>query len=163
MCTCIVIKYYLLFYWHTEIKAQHYYICCRSGKHRINKAKWKTKEVRPHQKESQKLDSTCISCLYVDEHEDGHVSMKYISAHTHELGPCELKHLPLPQSTKQEVSMKISLGVPTERILEGNRTICPDINFIQKHTDVRETVGDRPKRQEFDQCVSRKHLSLKVT
>ena len=78
----------------------------------------------------------CISQLYVDEHGDGHVSIKYISAHTHELGPGELKHLPLPQSTKQEVSMKISLGVPTRRILE---------EFIQKHTDVRETVGDRSK------------------
>ena len=116
---------------HAEIKARHYFICCRSGKHRINKGERKTKEVRPHQKESQKLDSTCISRLYVDEHEDGHVSVKYISAHTHELGPCELKHLPLPQSTKQEVSMKISLGVPTERILEGNRFCLSDINFTQ--------------------------------
>ena len=55
-----------------------------------------------------------ISRLYADEHEDGHVSVKYIYAHTHELGPCELKHLPLPQNTKQDVAMKISLGVPTE-------------------------------------------------
>ena len=27
--------------------------------------------------------------------------------------------------------------------------------------DVRETVGDRTKRQEFDQCVSRKHFLTK--
>ena len=50
-------------------------------------------------------------------------SVTYTSAHTHELGPGELKHLPLPQSTKQEVAMKISLGVPTERILDGNKTL----------------------------------------
>ena len=103
-----------LCYWQTEIKARHYFICCRSGKHRINKDKRKT-EVRP---QSRKLDSTCLSRLYIDEHEDGHVSVKYISAHTHELGPSELKHLPLPQSTKLS-----SLGVPTERILEGYRII----------------------------------------
>ena len=48
---------------HAEIKVRHYFICCRSGKHRINKGERKTKEVRPHQKESQKLDSTCISRL----------------------------------------------------------------------------------------------------
>lgn len=117
----------MYFYCHTEIKARHYFVCCRSGNHRINKDKRKTKEVRPHQKESRKLNSTSISRMYVDEHKDGRVAVKYISAHSHhELGACELKHLPLPQSTKLEVSMKISLGVPTERILEGNRII----NFI---------------------------------
>lgn len=108
---------------NSEIKTRHYFICCRSGKHRINKCPRKTKCLRPHQKESRKLDSTCISQLYVDEHGDGHVSVTYISAHTHELGSSELKHLPLPDSTKQEVSMKISLGVPTERILEGMQLI----------------------------------------
>lgn len=119
----IPVNIILLVYWQTEIKTRHYFVCCRSGKHRINKHQRKTKEVRPHQKESRKLDSTCISRLYVDEYGDGHISVTYISAHTHELGPGELKHLPLPQSTKQEVAMKISLGVPTERILDGNKTL----------------------------------------
>ena len=60
--------------------------------------------------------------MYVDEHEDGHVSVTYISAHTHELGPQELKHMPLPGSTKEEVA---TLGVPPERILEGTHAyIC---------------------------------------
>ena len=58
--------------------------------------------------------------MYVDELKNGHIAVKYISAHTgHDLGPHELKHLPLPESTKQEVSMKISLGIPPERILQG--------------------------------------------
>ena len=124
-CACSVVNYpsFIVFYRQAEIKTRHYFVCCRSGKHRINKHQRKTKEVRPHQKGSRKLDSTCISRLYVDEHEDGHVSVTYISAHTHELGPGEFKYLPLPQSTKQEVAMKISLGVPTERILEGNRIL----------------------------------------
>ena len=69
----------IMFYGHTEIKARHYFICCQSGSHLINKDKRKTKEVHPHQKESRKLDSTCISRLYyVDEHGDGHVSVEYI-------------------------------------------------------------------------------------
>ena len=33
----------IMFYWHTEMKARHYFICCQSGKHRINKDKQKTK------------------------------------------------------------------------------------------------------------------------
>ena len=44
----------------------------------------------------------------------------YISAHSgHELGPQELQHLSLPKSTKEEISMKTSIGVPAERILHG--------------------------------------------
>ena len=58
--------------------------------------------------------------MYVDELESGQISVKYVSAHTsHDLGPQELKHLPLPESTKAEVSSKISLGIPPERILQG--------------------------------------------
>lgn len=54
---------------------------------------------------------------------DGNISVTYISAHTgHDLGPQELKFLPLPQSTKEAVSMKISQGIPTERILKGYLT-----------------------------------------
>ena len=56
--------------------------------------------------------------MYVDEHEDGHVSVTYISAHTHELGPQELKHVPLSGSTKEEVAVKLTLGVPPGRILD---------------------------------------------
>ena len=37
----------------------------------------------------------------------------------HELGPNELKYLQLPKSTKEEVSVKISIGIPLERILQG--------------------------------------------
>ena len=94
-------------------------MCCRNENYQINKEERKTKEVRLHQKESRKLNSTCLSRLYIDELDDGHVSVKYISAHTHELGSGELKYLLLPQSTKQEVGVKVSLGVPDERILEG--------------------------------------------
>ncbi len=46
--------------------------------------------------------------------------MEYISAHTgHNLGPQEIKHLPLPSSIKKEISRKISLGITPQRILQG--------------------------------------------
>ena len=71
-------------------------------------------------KETRKLNSTCISRIYVNVKDDGQISIEYISAHTgHDLGPQELKYLPLPSSTKQEVSMKISMGITAERILSG--------------------------------------------
>lgn len=58
--------------------------------------------------------------MYVDERTNGQVNVKYVSAHTgHELGPNELKFLQLPKSTKEDVSMKISMGIPPERILQG--------------------------------------------
>ena len=58
--------------------------------------------------------------MYITEFCDHHVEVTYISAHMgHELGTSELRFLPLPGSTKQVVSQKISLGIPTERILDG--------------------------------------------
>ena len=64
--------------------------------------------------------------MYVTEFHDGHVEVKYISAHTaHELGTSELPHLPVPKSVKEEIAMKISMGIPSERILEGQ---CDDIH-----------------------------------
>ena len=79
-----------------------------------------TSKVRPHQKTSRKLDACCISRMYVTEFTDGHIEVKYISAHTaHELGTSELPHLPLPKGVKEEVALKISMGIPSERIMEG--------------------------------------------
>ena len=58
--------------------------------------------------------------MYVTASTNGHVEVKYISAHTaHELGTSELPHLPLPKGVKEEVALKISTGIPSERIMEG--------------------------------------------
>ena len=105
---------------HADIDARYYFNCCHTGKYvGITKPR-KTAEKRPHQKETRKLNNTCVSRMYVDELKNGEITVKYISAHTgHDLGPQELKYLPLPESTKEEVSMKISLGIPPERILQG--------------------------------------------
>lgn len=58
--------------------------------------------------------------MYVDEYYDHHVEVKYITAHTnHQLGNVELPHLPLPKSVREDVALKVSKGISTERILEG--------------------------------------------
>ena len=55
-----------------------------------------------------------------NEFGDHHVEVKYISAHHgHELGLCELSCLPLPPSVKESVAIKLSQGIPPERILDG--------------------------------------------
>ena len=99
---------------------RYYYVCCRDGKYRENKQTHKTDAKRVHQRPSRKLNATCISRMYVDKFNDDHVEVKYISAHHgHELGVCELPYLPLPQSVKESVSIKLSQGIPSERILDG--------------------------------------------
>ena len=62
--------------------------------------------------------------MYVNHFNDGHVKVEYIPAHTgHTLSHGELKYLPLPGSTKEEVATKLSLGVNPSRILNG-KVIC---------------------------------------
>ena len=102
------------------IKTRHYYVCCRDGDYRINACKRKTEKQRPSQKSSRKINDVCLSRMYVDEYSDHHVEVMYISAHmNHQLGSAELSHLPLPISTRDEVALKVSKGISTERILEG--------------------------------------------
>ena len=50
--------------------------------------------------------------MYVDELADGSVQVQYIPAHTgHDLDCSELKHLPLPENTKQEDAVKLSISL----------------------------------------------------
>ena len=37
---------------------------------------------RPHQKDTRKLNDTCISRIYADYYNDGHVTVTHITAHT---------------------------------------------------------------------------------
>ena len=58
--------------------------------------------------------------MYVTEYLDGKVEVKYISAHSnHDLGNTELPHLSLPKGVKEEIAIKLSLGIPPERIMDG--------------------------------------------
>ena len=56
----------------------------------------------------------------MDEYKDGHVEVVYLTAHSgHELGADQLPYLPLPTSTKETISVKVSQGIPSERITDG--------------------------------------------
>ena len=111
-----IISFLLL---HVAIIAVYYYCCCRDGHYQQNHHNRKTTETRPHQKPSRKLNAVCISRMYVTEYTDGHIEVKYITAHSgHELGAKELAFLPLPKSTKESVAVKVSQGIPAERIQE---------------------------------------------
>ncbi len=70
--------------------------------------------------------------MFTDEYEDGSIVVRYISAHTgHELGSQELKCLPLPASTKEQVALKVSIGIPSARILQGKREYKKQITLSQ--------------------------------
>ena len=58
--------------------------------------------------------------MYVTKFNSGRIEVKYISAHSnHTPGPGEAGFLPLPVSTKEEIAMKLSLGISVERIMDG--------------------------------------------
>lgn len=103
-----------------DVHLRHYFVCCRDGNYKGNKGDRITEEKRPTQKPSRKINQHCLSRMYVDEYHDGHVEVTYITAHSgHDLGTCELPYLPLPISTKENVAMKVSQGIPPERIIDG--------------------------------------------
>ena len=107
----------------TAIKERLFYICCRSGKYKENTKPRITSKRRIYQKDSRKINDTCLSQMYVNNFEDGHVEVEYIPAHTgHTLDHNEIKHLPLPACTREEVATKLSLGVNPTRILNGKIT-----------------------------------------
>ena len=58
--------------------------------------------------------------MYVDSYGDGRVTVMYVTAHTnHQPGSCEDDYLPLPKSVHEEIAIKLSSGIPPERIMEG--------------------------------------------
>ena len=103
------------------LKKRVYFVCCRDGDFRSGTKKpRKTAQKRPHQKDTKKLNDTCISRMNVDYYGDGHVTVMYVTAHTnHQPGPREDAHLPLPKSIREEIAIKLSNGIPPERIMEG--------------------------------------------
>ena len=106
---------------------------CRDDNYCMNTFKQTTKEQQRNQKSSCKTNSVCISRLYVDEYSD-HVEVQYVSAHTnHKLCTSELQHLPLPQSSMDEVALKISRGITTERIMEGLFNLIFTVYTMNNH------------------------------
>lgn len=73
---------------------------------------------------SRKIDNVCISRMYVHHHaDDNQVTVKYLSSHTnHDLSLEQTKYLALPQSVKNDITCKLAMGIPIERILDGEYT-----------------------------------------
>jgi len=100
---------------HLGIKERQYYICCQSGSYKENIKPRKSSKRGVYQKESREINATSLLLMYMNKYEDGHVEVEYISAHSsHTLN---IKYLPLPTSTKEEVAM--SLGVNPNCYLNG--------------------------------------------
>jgi len=99
---------------------QLYFSCCRDGNYRQNKwSKRKTDKTR-RCSSSRKLDNYCVSRIYATLTESGTVSVTHIATHTnHTLGVDESKHLPLPNSVKESIRIKLQDGIPIERIMDG--------------------------------------------
>ena len=110
---------------------RYYFVCCRDGNYRGHKLSAVSQKECPHQKSSRKMNGTCISRMYVDLHESKRVTVRYIPTHTgHKPGYIELKFLPLPESTKDEVTLKLAQGIPSKRILQGTLSILVIIHNI---------------------------------
>ena len=128
-CSIIIAVYIMLtiiftisnfVYTFAEIKERLFYICCRNGHYKENTKARITSKRRYKQRDSRKINDTCLSRIYANHFIDGHVEVEYIPAHTgHELDRCELNYLPLPDCIKEEVATKLSLGVNPSRILSG--------------------------------------------
>ena len=71
-------------------------------------ADWET-QTKP--KGSRKLEDMCISRMYANVFDDGHVNVTYVTAHTNHMpGLREVAYLPLPNSTRQEIALKLANG-----------------------------------------------------
>jgi hypothetical protein len=51
------------------VHVTRYFVCCRNGNYRGHKSCTVPEKRRPHHKISRKMNSTCISRMYVDVHE----------------------------------------------------------------------------------------------
>ena len=58
--------------------------------------------------------------MYATHQSNGTVKVKYISSHTnHDLSLAQVKFLPLPQDVKDGIAIKLNVGIPIDRILDG--------------------------------------------
>ena len=96
------------------------FVCCRDGKSKENKKTRKTGQKR-YSQGSKKLDSYCLSRMTASEHsKTGEVVVEYIKTHTnHKPGLMEVKYVPLPEVTRQEVRNKYADGVRLDKIIDG--------------------------------------------
>jgi len=110
------------YFTHTPLALKYYYVCCRDGVARKNCTESKGK--KRAQRESRKINGVCISRMYATYASDGSVRVKYVTSHTnHDLSLEQSKFLPLPKDVKDDIAIKLNMGIPIERILDGKYTL----------------------------------------
>ena len=58
--------------------------------------------------------------MYATHASDRSVRVKYVTSHTnHDLSLEQSKFLPLPKDMKDDIAIKLNMGIPIERILDG--------------------------------------------
>lgn len=103
----------------TDIKVVHY-VCCRDGKGKENKLPRKTCKKR-FSRGTRKLQSFCLSRMTASQHvKTGEVELTFVKTHTnHQPGLQEVKYLPLPEVTRQEVRSGYADGIELDKIIDG--------------------------------------------
>lgn len=118
-------------------------------------------EKRPYQKEARKINSTCTSssgCIHY-EFVDGSVQVEYIPAHTSHKRRAQTSSNAWEHSyTEQEVAVKLSMRVQV-CLHPLPHVVHKGITYSYIYT--WETVGDREKRDSFDEGVSKRHFLSK--
>ena len=95
------------------------YTCCRDGGAKENHCPKKSSQIRKH-RGSRKLEEYCLSRIMVRKEKSGKINVQYIRTHTnHAPGIAESKHIPLPQSVKEEVREKYGQNIKLDSILDG--------------------------------------------
>ena len=100
------------------------YTCCRDGNKRGHSGPNKSGKTRKRI-QTRKLGDFCIARMIATEYlSDGRVEVKYISTHTnHNLAVNECKHLPLPNSVREEIRRQFAAGISLERIMDSKQII----------------------------------------
>ncbi|XP_053388439.1 uncharacterized protein LOC128551562 [Mercenaria mercenaria] len=100
-----------------------------------------------NRKGSCKINRICPARMLVNERHDGTVKVKYIHTHTHSISLKDTRHLRIPNSIRSQIALKLSLGVPSERILQ---------EFYEDASDLEHRDVAMKKRQHF---VTAKHIN----
>lgn len=97
------------------------FVCCRDGKGKENKRPRMTAKKR-YSSGTRKMENCCISRMTASEDlSTGQVQLTFVKTHTnHQPRLEEVKYLPLPGSTKQEVRDRYADGVGLDKIIDGN-------------------------------------------
>ena len=111
---------------------QALYTCCRDGKAKENHCPKKSTQIRRHHG-SRKLKDYCFSRISVQKKRSGKVYAQYIRTHTnHTPGIAEARHIPLPNSVKEEVGEKYGQHVKLDSILDG-KNLNKNLIIIHRH------------------------------